>query len=98
MFGGMGGSTAEAFTLMWFAGVLETFGGLLILVGLFTRPVAFVLSGQMAYAFFTAHLPQGFWPIANGSELAVLYCFLFLYLVTAGPGPISLDAALRKVD
>jgi putative oxidoreductase len=78
------------------AGVLEVFGGLLLLLGLFTRPIAFILSGEMAVAYFTAHAPQGFWPILNRGELAALYCFLFLYLAAAGPGPWSLDA--RRTD
>ena len=92
-FGGMRdtGATAQVLTLPWFAGVLELVGGLLIILGLFTRPVAFILSGQMAVAYFMAHAPRGFWPIANGGELAVLYCFIFLYLFTAGPGPWSID-------
>jgi putative oxidoreductase len=98
LFGGMGGkgATATFLTLPWFAGILEIFGGLLIILGLFTRQVAFVLSGMMAVAYFTAHSPQGFWPILNRGELAVLYCFVFLYLATAGPGPISADRILRK--
>ncbi len=78
------------------AGVLEFFGGLLILFGLFTRPVAFILCGEMAVAYFRSHAPRGFWPIRNGGELAVLYCFIFLYLFAAGGGPISLDRFLRK--
>jgi putative oxidoreductase len=84
--------TAELFTQAWFAGALETFGGLFLLVGLFTQPVAFLLSGQMAVAYFQAHAPRGFWPILNGGELASLYCFLFLYLAVAGPGRLSVDA------
>jgi putative oxidoreductase len=97
-FGGLGGSgaTAQLGTLVWVAGVLELFGGLLIMLGLFTRPVAFVLAGQMAVAYFMQHAPRGFWTIQNGGELAVLYCFLFLYLFTAGPGPWSVDRAIRK--
>ncbi|MBI4165857.1 MAG: DoxX family protein [Acidobacteria bacterium] len=96
--GGMGGKGAVASfpSLPWWAGVLEVGGGLLLLIGLFSRPVAFVLSGQMAVAYFMAHAPRGFFPVLNGGELAVLYCFLFLYLCIAGPGPISLDAAVRK--
>lgn len=74
------------------AGVLEVFGGLLILLGLFTRPTAFLLSGLMAFAYFIAHAPQGFWPIANGGELAILYCFTFLYLSVAGGGTWSIDS------
>jgi putative oxidoreductase len=81
-----------AFSLPWVAGVLEFFGGLLLLLGLFTRPVAFILSGQMAVAYFMAHARQAFWPLMNGGELAVLYCFLFLYLAAAGGGRWSLDA------
>lgn len=96
--GGAGGSgqPAAMFTLPWIAGILELVGGLLILVGLFTVPVAFVLSGEMAVAYFMAHLPKGFWPVLNGGELAMIYCFLFLYLFAAGPGPWSLDRLLRK--
>lgn len=92
-FGGMGGKGAHAvfFSRMWVAGGLETFGGLLIVLGLCTRPVAFVLCGEMAVAYFTSHAPRGFWPIRNGGELAVLYCFFYLYLMIAGPGPWSLD-------
>jgi putative oxidoreductase len=78
------------------AGVLETFGGLLLLVGLFTRPVAFVLSGEMAVAYFRSHVPQGVWPILNRGELAVLFCFVWLYVAAAGPGPWSLDALRRR--
>ena len=96
-FGGMGhGARAHFFSQMWLAGTLECFGGLLILLGLFTRPVAFLLCGEMAVAFFRAHFPHGFWPITNGGELAVLYCFIFLYLMTAGAGPLSLDHIIRK--
>lgn len=97
-FGGMGrtGGKAAFLTLPWVAGCLETFGGLLILLGLLTVPVAFILCGEMATAYFMQHLPRGFWPIRNGGELAVLYCFFYLYLVTAGPGPWSLDRLLRK--
>jgi putative oxidoreductase len=86
----------ELFSLMGLAALLELFGGLLILVGLFTRPVAFVLSGFMAVAYFMAHAPQGFFPIVNNGELAVLYCFVFLYFVFAGPGALSLDEALGR--
>jgi putative oxidoreductase len=82
-------------SLLGVAGVLEMFGGALLVFGLFTRPVAFVLSGEMAVAYFMAHAPQSFFPILNGGEAAVLFCFIFLYLVFAGPGPWSIDA-LRK--
>lgn len=98
MFGGLGGHGARAhlFTLMGLAGRLETFGGILLILGLFTVPVAFVLSGEMAAAYFMVHFPRGFFPIRNGGELAVLYCFIFLYLVTAGPGPVSADHLIRR--
>jgi putative oxidoreductase len=78
------------------AALLETFGGALMLLGLFTVPVAFILCGEMAVAFFKQHFPRGFWPITNGGELAVLYCFIFLYLTAAGPGPLSLDRLIRR--
>ena len=81
----------ELFSLLGLAGVLELFGGFLILIGLFTRPVAFILSGQMAVAYFMAHAPQGFFPILNGGELAALYCFVFLYLFVVGAGAWSVD-------
>lgn len=80
-------------SLSWIAGVLELVGGALLAIGLFTRPVAFVLSGQMAVAYFIAHAPNSFFPVLNGGEAAILYCFIFLYLVFAGPGPWSVDAA-----
>lgn len=86
------GGTAPVGSLAGIAGLLETLGGLLLLVGLFTRPVAFVLSGQMAVAYFYAHAPQGFWPVLNEGAPAVSYSFLFLYLSAAGPGPWSIDA------
>jgi putative oxidoreductase len=85
-------------TEMWFVGILEFFGGLLFAVGLFTRVVAFLLSGLMAAAYFRVHAPMGFWPIANRGELAALYCFVFLYFVAAGAGPWSLDRLLRRTD
>jgi putative oxidoreductase len=75
---------------------LEIVGGGLLVLGLFTRPVAFLLSGQMAVAYFMAHMPQGFYPALNGGEAAVLYCFAFLYLAFAGGGEWSLDAQVRK--
>jgi putative oxidoreductase len=97
-FGGMGGQggTAAFGSLIWTAGVLECFGGLLLLLGLLTRPVAFLLCGQMAVAYFRSHAPRGFWPIHNDGELAVVYCFVFLYLCIAGPGLVSLDRLIRK--
>lgn len=98
LFGALGGVGMHlAFPeKMWFAGVIEFFGGLLILAGLLTRLVAFICAGEMAYAYFTAHAPHGFWPLVNHGELAVLYCLVFLYFVTAGAGPISLDRLLLK--
>ena len=83
-------------SLMWVAGVLEFFGGLLILIGLFTRPVAFILSGLMAVAYFMAHAPGGFWPLQNKGELAVLYCFVFLFFAAAGGGLWSVDRCIRR--
>ena len=85
-------------SLMGVAGILELFGGALLLVGLFTRPVGFILSGFMAVAYFMAHAPQGFFPILNGGELAALYCFVFFYFVFAGGGAWSLDALWRRPD
>ncbi len=98
LFGGLGGhgATAAFPSLIWTAGVLEALGGVLLMLGLFTRPVAFVLCGHMAAAYFLAHQPKGFWPIQNGGELAVLYCFVFLFLAIAGAGPISLDRLVRR--
>ena len=81
----------ELFSLLGLAGVLELFGGALLVLGLSTRPVAFVLSGMMAVAYWMAHAPQSFFPILNGGDAAILYCFVFLYLVTAGGGAWSLD-------
>jgi putative oxidoreductase len=79
------------FSLTGFAGALELIGGMLLLLGLFSRPVAFILSGEMAFAYFLAHAPRGFWPLINHGELAALYCFLFLYLAAAGGGAWSVD-------
>jgi len=78
----------------WFAGRIELVGSVLIIIGLFTRPVAFILSGEMAFAYFMSHRPRGFFPLLNGGEPAVLFCFVFLYLVFAGGGPLSLDAMM----
>ena len=83
-------------SLLGAAGILEVCGGVLIALGLFTRPVAFILSGEMAVAYFRQHAPRGFWPILNGGELAVLFCFLWLFFSAAGPGRISVDALIRK--
>jgi len=92
-FGGLGGTKPPLDSLMGVAGVIETFGGALIILGLFTRPTAFILCGQMAVAYFMVHLPMSFFPLLNGGEITVLYCFTFLWLSTAGAGPISLDRA-----
>ncbi|MBP1807414.1 DoxX family protein [Rubellimicrobium aerolatum] len=83
-------------SLIWVAGMLELVGGALLVLGLFTRPVAFVLSGLMAAAYWMAHAPQGPFPALNGGDAAILYCFVFLYFVFAGPGPWSLDAAMGR--
>jgi putative oxidoreductase len=89
------GDTAEFLSLIWFSGILEFIGGPLIMLGLLTRPVAFVLAGEMAVAYFLRHAPAGFWPGSNRGELAALYCFVFLYFSARGAGPLSLDARLR---
>ncbi len=86
----------QLLSLMGLAGVLETFGGLLLLLGLFTRPVAFVLAGEMAVAYFMVHAPRGFWPVLNYGEPPVLLCFIFLYLAAAGGGEWSLDRARMR--
>jgi putative oxidoreductase len=89
-------STPPLLSLGGVAGVLEFFGGIFILIGLFTRPVAFILSGLMAVAYFMAHAPRGFWPLANAGELAALYSFVFLFLAVAGGGAWSADRLLRR--
>lgn len=86
----------ETASLLGAAGAIEIVGSLLLIVGLFTRTTAFVLSGFMAVAYFMAHATRGFYPILNGGELAILYCFVFLYIAAAGPGPWSYDALQRK--
>jgi putative oxidoreductase len=86
------------FTLSWTQGVIELVGGLLLTIGLFTRPVAFVLSGDMAVAYFMAHAPQNFFPIINRGDAAILYCFIFFFVFFAGPGPWSVDAMWRRTD
>ncbi len=96
LFGLFGGASAPFLNLMWFAGVLEFFGGLFIFLGLFTRPVAFLLSGEMAVAYFMAHAPRGFWPILNHGELPILFCFIFLFLAVAGGGQFTLDKLRHK--
>jgi putative oxidoreductase len=79
-----------------FAGMIELAGGVLLVLGLFTRPAAFIISGMAAVAYFYAHAPQGFFPILNKGELAVLYCFVFLYIAAAGGGPWSIDEVRKK--
>ena len=92
-----GGGTVPLGSLAGIAGLLEVVGGSLLLVGLFTRPVAFILAGEMAIAYFHSHAPNGFWPVLNGGHPAVLFCFVWLYISAAGPGHWSLDSTLRGV-
>jgi putative oxidoreductase len=95
LFGLLGGTAVELTSQRGIAGVIEFVGGLLIAIGLFTSPVAFLASGEMAVAYFQSHAPRGFWPIQNGGELAVLYCFIFLYFAAVGSGKLSIDS-VRK--
>ena len=88
--------TPAPLTMYWFAGCIEFAGGILVTLGLFTRPAAFIMSGEMASAYFISHAPRGFFPILNSGDGAVLYCFIFFYLVFAGAGPLSLDALLWR--
>lgn len=99
-FGGQEGNTAELFSLMGLAGVLEFWGGLFIVLGLFTRPIAFVLAGQMAVAYFMVHAPNGAFPMLTGGELPALYCFTFLFFSANGAGSWSIDRILadRRLD
>lgn len=90
-----GADTAPLLSLTGVAGMLETIGGALLFLGLFTRPVAFVLSGEMAFAYFIGHAPQGFWPLLNQGAITVLFCFLFLYFSAAGPGAFALSRLMR---
>ena len=90
------GGTVDLFSLLGLAGVLEFLGGALLLVGLCTRPVAFILAGEMAVAYFLGHFSNGFWPMLNGGQPALLYCFIFLYLSAAGAGAWSLDRKIYK--
>lgn len=88
----------EAFSLSWYAAVIELVCGILLAVGFLTRPAAFLASGTMAFAYWIAHAPRDFFPVNNGGDAAILYCFLFLYLVFAGPGPWSVDAVRRRAS
>ncbi len=90
-----GGMQLNLLSQVGIGGILEVFGGALLLVGLFTRPVAFLLAGEMAVAYFQFHAPNGFWPVVNQGQPAVLYCWIFLYLSASGPGAWSLDALRR---
>lgn len=90
------GNTAPVMSQTWIGGVLEVFGGGLVLLGFFTRPVAFILSGEMAVAYWQFHAPNGFWPVMNGGVGAALYCFVWLYISAAGAGPWSIDAMRKK--
>ena len=85
-----------ALSFMWVGGALELVGGLMLLFGLFSRPVAFILSGEMAVAYWMFHAPQSTFPSVNGGDAAILYCFIFLLIAAAGPGPWSVDATLRR--
>lgn len=86
----------QPMSLLGAAGFIELVGGALLILGLWTQPAAFILSGEMAVAYFMSHAPKGFFPLINGGTLAIMYCFAFLYLATAGAGPWSVDAAMKK--
>lgn len=86
----------KLFSLLGLAGIIELVGGALLILGLFTQPAAFILSGEMAVAYFMVHAPRSFYPLINGGSLAIIYCFACLYLSTAGAGPWSLDANMKK--
>jgi putative oxidoreductase len=96
LFGWLGGQTVAPASLMGMAGVIELVGGTCIALGLLTRPLAFLCSGEMAVAYFMSHAPRGLWPIENHGELAVIYAFLFLYVSARGAGALSLDASLGR--
>jgi len=91
-----GMSPPPPFSLLWIGGILEAVGGALLLIGLFSRPVAFLLAGEMAVAYWMFHAPGGPFPALNGGDAAILYCFVFLYIAAAGPGPWSLDSRLNS--
>ncbi len=86
----------ELLSLHWFAGAIELVGGAILLAGIFSRSAAFIMSGEMAFAYFLSHAPHAIFPILNRGDSAILYCFVFLYIAVAGPGPWSLDAMLRR--
>ena len=88
--------TPPALTMYWFAGAIELVGGALLVLGLFTRPAALIMSGEMAFAYFISHAPAGFFPILNRGDAAILYCFIFLYIAFAGGGPWSIDALMGR--
>jgi putative oxidoreductase len=96
LFGMFGGLSVPSAPLIVAAGILEFFGGALVILGLWAGYAAFILSGEMAVGYFTQHAPGGFWPIANKGELAVLYCFIFLYIASRGSGRLSVDALIKK--
>jgi putative oxidoreductase len=95
-FGGVPAGTPPF--IVWVAGLIELVGGTLLAVGLFSRSVAFLCSGEMAAGYFMAHASRGFWPIVNGGELAIVYCFLFLYMAAQGPGAFTLDGLQGRAD
>jgi putative oxidoreductase len=95
-FGGIGGHSLPVNSMLGAAGAIETVGGALLILGLFTRPTAFLLSGEMAVGYFHTHAPRGFWPLLNGGEITVVYCFLWLWFSAAGAGAWSLDSLLRR--
>ena len=88
--------TPATFSLFWFAGAIEIVGGVLLLIGLWTQPVAFILSGELAFAYFIGHAPRSFYPLVNNGEAAVLFCFVYFYIAFAGGGPWSVDAMRRR--
>jgi putative oxidoreductase len=96
LFGVLGGKQVPLASLFGLAGVIELVGGVMIAVGLMTGFAAFIASGEMAYAYFTAHAPRGLWPIQNGGELAVLYCFVFLYIASRGAGIWGIDKGGKR--
>jgi putative oxidoreductase len=96
IFGWPTGNPVPMMSLYWYAAWIEIIGGILLLLGLFSRPVAFIMSGEMAFAYFLAHWPKAFYPMINGGDAAILYCFVFLYIAFAGPGPWSIDATRAR--